>query len=131
VAYHRRNGILRSSRVTRYLSDYLADDDYRGLQNQLASNPDLGDLMPGSGGFRKLRWGDPRRAKGRRGGLRVIYYYFLADQQIWFMTLYDKDEAVDLTPREMKSLKSAIEAELHARRAERSVRERKPGRTRK
>jgi len=109
----------------------MADDDYRRLQNPLASNPDRGDVMPGSGGFRKLRWGDPRRGKGRRGGLRVIYYYFSAEQQIWFMTLYDEDEAVDLTPREMKALKSAIEAELQARQAERHVRERKPERTRK
>jgi hypothetical protein len=120
---------IEAPAFTRYLSDYLADDDYRRLQNQLASNPDLGDVMPGSGGFRKLRWGDPRRGKGRRGGLRVVYYYFLAEQQIWFMTLYDKDEAADLTPREMKSLKSAIEAELQARQAERRVRDRKRGRT--
>ena len=119
---------IEAPAFTRYLSDYLADDDYQRLQNQLASNPDLGDVMPGSGGFRKLRWRDPRRGKGRRGGLRVIYYYFLAEQQIWFMTLYDKDEAADLTPREMKSLKSAIEAELQARQAERRGRERKRGR---
>ena len=100
-------------------------------RTSLQANPDLGDVMPGSGGFRKLRWGDPRRGKGRRGGLRVIYYYFLAERQIWLMTLYDKDEAADLTPREMKALKSALEAELQARRVERSVRERKPARTRK
>jgi len=122
---------IEAPAFTRYLSDYLDDDDYSRLQNQLAANPDLGDVMPGSGGFRKLRWGDPRRGKGRRGGLRVIYYYFVAERQIWLMTLYDKDEAADLTPREMKSLKSAIEAELQARRAERSVRERKRGRIRK
>jgi hypothetical protein len=120
---------IEAPAFTRYLPDYLADDDYRRLQNQLASNPDLGDVMPGSGGFRKLRWGDPRRGKGRRGGLRVIYYYFLAEQQIWFMTLYDKNEAADLTPREMKSLKSAIEAEMQARQAGRNVRRRKRGRT--
>ncbi len=119
---------IEAPAFTRYLSDYLADDDYQRLQSRLASNPDLGDLMPGSGGFRKLRWRDPRRGEGRRAGLRVIYYYFLAEQQIWFMTLYDKDEAADLTPREMKSLKSAIEAELQARQAERRGRERKRGR---
>jgi hypothetical protein len=122
---------IEAPAFTRYPSDYLADDDYRRLQNQLASNRDLGDVIPGSGGFRKPRWGDPRRGKGRRGGLRGIYNYFVAEQQIWFMTLYDKDEAADLTPREMKALKSAIEAELQARQAERHVRERKPERTQK
>ncbi len=115
---------------TRYLSRYLTDDEYRRLQNHLAGNPDSGDVMPGSGGFRKLRWRDPRRGKGRRGGLRIIYYYFPAEQQIWLMTLYDKNEAADLTPKEMKALKNAIEAEVKAREAKRRVREGKLGRTR-
>ena len=72
---------IEAPAFTRYISEYLADDDYRRLQNQLANNPELGDLMPGTGGFRKLRWADPRRGKGRRGGLRIIYYYFLADSR--------------------------------------------------
>ena len=108
---------------TRHVPHYLADDGYRALQGELAANPDLGDLMPGTGGFRKLRWADPRRGKGRRGGLRVIYYYFPAEQQIWLMTLYDKDEAADLTPKEKRALKAAIEIELQARQTKRSARE--------
>jgi hypothetical protein len=75
----------------------------------------MGDLMPGTGGFRKLRWADARRGKGRRGGLRVIYYYFASERQIWFMTLYSKDEAVDLTATEKKALKIALENELAIR----------------
>jgi len=85
--------------------------------------------MPGTGGFRKLRWADPRRGKGRRGGLRIIYYYFSADQQIWLMTLYDKDEASDLTPKEKKALKIAIDAELHARQTARLASEKKSRRS--
>jgi len=100
---------------TRCLRDYLADEEYRRLQHLLAQHPELGDIMPGTGGFRKLRWADQRRGKGRRGGLRIIYYYFLAEQQIWLMTLYGKDEAADLTPSEKKSLREAIAAELSAR----------------
>lgn len=76
----------------------------------------MGDLMPGTGGFRKARWKDARRGKGKRGGLRVIYYYLTADRQIWFFTLYDKDEAADLTTEEKQLLKNAIQAELEARR---------------
>jgi len=49
----------------RYLSDYLDDDGYKELQAKLAANPELGDLMPGTGGFRKMRWPDERRGKGR------------------------------------------------------------------
>jgi hypothetical protein len=106
---------IEAPAFTRHVSEYMADDEYRELQDQLARNPELGNLMPGTGGFRKLRWADERRGKGRRGGLRIIYYYFSADQQIWLMTLYSKDEASDLTPNERKALKSAIEAELQSR----------------
>jgi mRNA-degrading endonuclease RelE of RelBE toxin-antitoxin system len=115
---------------TRYVAQYLADEEYRQLQNQLANNPELGAVMPGTGGFRKLRWADSKRGKGRRGGLRIIYYYFLADQQIWLMTLYDKDEASDLSPSVKKALKHAIETELRARQAGRNVRETKSRRGR-
>ncbi|MGA7383116.1 MAG: hypothetical protein WBX03_19855 [Terriglobales bacterium] len=83
---------------TRYLSRYLDDEQYRDLQDALANTPELGDLMPGTGGFRKLRWADSRRAKGRRGGLRIIYYWFDSHDQIWMITIYDKNEASDLTP---------------------------------
>lgn len=89
------------------------------------------NLMPGTRGFRKLRWADPKRGKGRRGGLRIIYYFFVTDQQIWLMTLYDKDEAADLTPKEKRMLKDAIETELRARQAKRHLRGTKSGRTRK
>ena len=106
---------IEAPAFTRKAFEYLGDDEYRALQTHLAANPDLGDRMPGTGGFRKLRWKDPRRSKGRRGGLRIIYYYFPAAQQIWLITLYGKDEAADLTPEEKKLLKRAIESELRAR----------------
>ena len=91
---------------TRHLPDYLNDEDYRELQARLGANPEFGDLMPGTGGFRKARWADARRGKGRRGGLRIIYYHFRSDHQIWLMTLYDKDEASDLTASEKKGAES-------------------------
>ena len=65
---------LEAPALTRYVSGYLTDDEYRELQNRLAAAPEHGAVIPGTGGFRKLRWADPRRGKGRRGGLRVIYY---------------------------------------------------------
>src|SRR5437764_12961326 len=117
---------LEAPAFTRYLSDYLTDDEYRERQNRLAAARELGDVMPGTGGFRKLRWGDPRRGKGRRGGLRVIYYYFPGEQQIWLMTLYDKDEASDLTPKEKQGWKSAMEAELRGRQGAKLAKQGKP-----
>ena len=76
---------IESPAFTRHLSDYLSDERYRALQKELASNPQAGDLMPGTGGFRKVRWADPRRGKGRRGGLRIIYYFFIRESQIWLI----------------------------------------------
>jgi len=105
---------------TRHLSTYLNDDDYRALQTRLGASPELGDLVPGTGGFRKMRWADKRRGKGGRGGLRIIYFYFPSDHQIWLMTLYDKSEASDLTAKEKKALNAAIESELQARAAKRA-----------
>jgi hypothetical protein len=106
---------IEAPAFTRHLSDYLNDNDYREIQTHLATNPELGDLMAGTGGFRKLRWADARRGKGHRGGLRVIYYHFKSDSQIWLVTLYDKNEASDLTPGEKKALKAAIEIEAERR----------------
>jgi len=102
---------------TRYVSRYLTDDEYRELQGRLASGPETGDMIAGTGGFRKLRWADPKRGKGQRGGLRVIYFYFPSERQIWLMTLYAKNEASDLTPKQKQALKSAIEDELRVRQA--------------
>jgi hypothetical protein len=59
-------------------------------------------VIPGTGGFRKLRWTDPRRGKGRRGGLRVIYYYFPGEQQIWLITLYDRTKLQTLRRKKGK-----------------------------
>lgn len=95
----------------RWLPNYLSDDEYRELQLHLVRDPEAGTLIPGTGGFRKLRWTDRRRGKGKRGGLRIVYYHFGADAQIWLMTLYDKDEAADLTATEKRALKTAIETE--------------------
>jgi hypothetical protein len=101
---------------THLLPGYLTDDEYRLLQRALLTRPDVGAVMPGTGGFRKMRWIDSRRGKGTRGGLRVIYYHFVEDAQIWLMTLYGKDEIDDLRPSEKSILKKAIDAERRARR---------------
>ena len=100
---------------TRNLSRYLNDEQYRRLQHTLADTPEMGDVIPGTGGFRKLRWADVRRGKGRRGGLRVIYYWFEGQDQLWLLTIYDKDEAVNLTPEQRNILKAAIASEKKAR----------------
>ncbi len=102
---------------TRFRDDYLDDDGFAKLQCYLASNPEAGDVVPGAGGIRKLRWKDARRGKGKRGGLRVIYTCFLSEQEIWLLTLFDKDEAADMTKDEKEQLRRALELERTARKA--------------
>jgi hypothetical protein len=99
----------------RYRSKYLDDDAFLALQNLLMKHPEAGDPIQGAGGLRKLRFADARRGKGKRGGLRVIYYWWAAGLQFWLFTLYDKDEMADLTPQQRKVLKAMVKAELDAR----------------
>ena len=113
----RRNALqfVEAPAFSRYREGYLDDEEFRELQEALAANPEEGDLIPGAGGIRKLRWRDSRRGKGKRGGLRIIYYCFLSDHEIWLLTLFDKDEASDLTKDEKAQLRRALEAERAAR----------------
>ncbi len=80
------------------------------------NNPEAGDVIKETGRLRKMRFADKRRGKGKRGGLRVIYYWWSVGGQFWLYTLYDKDEMDDLTPKQRKALKDMLKAELEARR---------------
>ncbi len=99
----------------RYRESYLDDDGFRQLQGSLMASPEAGDPIEGTGGLRKLRFGDIRRGKGKRGGLRVIYYYWTGGPEFWLFTLYDKDEMSDLTPKQRALLKERVKAELKSR----------------
>ena len=94
---------------------YLSDDEYRALQYTLLAQPDAGDVIKGTGGLRKIRFSDKRRGKGKRGGLRVIYYYWDTGGQFWMFAVYDKDEASDLSSDERKVLAQLLEREVKAR----------------
>lgn len=94
---------------------YLDEEAYRLLQEAMLENPVAGDLMPRTGGFRKLRWPDQRRGKGKRGGLRIIYYLLINNRQFWMFSIYDKDELENLTADQERQLRGAIQAELKKR----------------
>lgn len=82
----------------------------------MLKNPAAGEVIEGTGGLRKLRHADPRRGKGKRGGLRVINYWWDGGEQFWPFTLYDKDEMENLSTDQKKTLKAMLKAELEARR---------------
>jgi len=78
-------------------------------------SPEAGDVISGTGGLRKLRYADANRSKGKRGGLRIIYFWWEVRRQFWLFTLYDKDEMADLSPKERAALKLMLKQELEAR----------------
>ena len=96
----------------RIRKDYMDDAAYSALQQELMDNPEAGDVMQGTGGLRKLRQPDPRRGKGKRSGLRVIYYWWSGGDQFWLFAVFDKDQASDLTPDQRKALKQMLKSEL-------------------
>jgi len=95
--------------------DYIDEESYRQLQLELMDKPIAGAVIEGTGGLRKLRQADPSRGKGKRGGLRVIYYWWSGGDQFWLFTVYDKDQADDLTPGQRKVLKKLLKTELEIR----------------
>lgn len=99
----------------RYRSQYLSDEEYRELQLGLLANPEAGPVIQSTGGLRKLRHADLKRGKGKRGGLRIIYYHWEQGQQFWFFTLYNKGEVSDLTPVEKQALRNMLLTELESR----------------
>jgi hypothetical protein len=99
---------IESPLFERLVYDYLDDESYSALQMALSQWPEAGDLIPRSGGCRKLRWYLP--GKGKRGGLRVIYYVKLRDGRIWLLTIYSKG-ALDNIPAHL--LKAWKEEFIH------------------
>lgn len=73
----------------------------------VAHNPDAGDVMPGTGGVRKIRWA--RRGVGKRGGVRVVYYYHNESMPLFLLSLYSKSEKSDLRPKEKKAIRGLLE----------------------
>lgn len=100
---------IESPAFERYRPDYLSDEEYRAFQNILLEQPKSGDVIKGSGGIRKVRYSQKNRGKGKRGGIRVIYYWLDARHRFYLITLYNKGEMTDLSPNETKALKKLVE----------------------
>jgi mRNA-degrading endonuclease RelE of RelBE toxin-antitoxin system len=94
--------IIETPIFTRKIKDVLSDDEYRKLQWAVVINPEAGRVIPGSGGLRKLKWVIP--GKGKRGGLRVIYYWYTQEEKIYMLLPYKKSGQKDLTKEQLKIL---------------------------
>ena len=101
--------IIETSIFTRQVLALMDDDSYRRLQTVLVLRPDVGDVIPGSGGLRKMRWS--AKGHGKRGGVRAIYYWVVEQDRILMLLMYAKNVQEDLTAEQLKVLRRIIEEE--------------------
>lgn len=97
---------------TAQITALLSDHEYAELQGMLIVRPDAGDLIEDTGGLRKVRWGQRKRGKGKRGGIRVIYYWRASDALIYMLFAYSKEAQDDLSARQKKILAALVKKEL-------------------
>lgn len=101
--------IIETRIFTKRVLEMMEDEEYRLLQQALAIRPDWGAIIPGSGGLRKLRWSVP--GGGKRGGVRIIYYWAVKENIILLLFLFRKNEQDDLTPSQLQTLRKIVEEE--------------------
>ena len=99
--------IIETSIFTKHIKQLMTDDQYRELQEALVNRPDLGDIIRGSGGLRKMRW--KLEATGKSGGIRVIYYWVVDDNHIRMLYVYPKGKQENLTSEQLNTLKTIVE----------------------
>ena len=98
---------IETKLFTRLVGELLSDDEYALLQQALIADPEVGNVIPGSGGVRKMRWGVSGR--GKRSGLRVIYFLRTRQGQIWMLTLYPKNVAENIPANVLRQIKDEID----------------------
>ncbi len=101
--------IIETSVFTRQVQKLLNDNAYRDLQIALAERPDMGVVIVGSGGLRKVRWA--AQGRGKRGGVRVIYYWIVEQDRLLMLLMYPKSERDNLTREQVKMLRKIVEEE--------------------
>ena len=102
--------LVETSIFTRQIRALLTDEEYRELQTTLILRPRSGAIIWGSGGLRKVRWGG--RSHGRRGGIRVIYFWHAAADTIFMLFAYSKNDQDDLTPQQVAKLRRVVREDL-------------------
>ncbi|MDG5813450.1 type II toxin-antitoxin system RelE/ParE family toxin [Chitinispirillales bacterium ANBcel5] len=96
---------IETSVFTKAITSLVSDDTYKRLQDELALRPEAGAVIKGSGGLRKIRWYLNRT--GKRGGVRVIYYFDEPDR-IYMLFAYRKNQQEDLTPSQLRIVKQIV-----------------------
>jgi mRNA-degrading endonuclease RelE of RelBE toxin-antitoxin system len=100
---------VETAEFSEWVRSYLSDEALSELQKDLLENPEVGAVMPGCGGLRKIRAPDAKRGKGKRGGVRVIYLDLVDVYQIHLITIYGKDQKDDLSAADKKLYSRFVE----------------------
>lgn len=95
--------------------EYMDDRTYADFQQELMKNPEAGEVIQGTGGLRKIRFKDSNRGKGKRGGIRVMYYWWSGEREFLLFTVYGKGEVSDLTPKQKQQLAVRLKKEKEQR----------------
>jgi hypothetical protein len=103
---------VETSIFTKAIDELLSEDDQRELHARLLERPDLGVIVVGGGGIRKLRFGQPSLATGKRGGVRVLYYYQERMQIVYLLLAYTKSRQDGLSRLQLKILRELVKREL-------------------
>ncbi|OXJ21423.1 transcriptional regulator [Burkholderia sp. HI2714] len=98
--------IIETTEFQEFAADIWRDSEREEFINWIANNPLAGDVIPGTGGLRKVRWA--RAGMGKRGGARVIYYNLLDDGEIWLLIAYSKAKYDNLSTKLLNQLREAI-----------------------
>jgi mRNA-degrading endonuclease RelE of RelBE toxin-antitoxin system len=106
MPYNRKMVFIETSIFTKLLYGYLTEDEYIRLQGYMFKYPEAGDVVPGSGGVRKLRWSIA--GKGKRGGVRVIYFFKKRDNEIWLLTIYGKSQVENIPAHILRQIAEEI-----------------------
>lgn len=99
--------VVETPTFVRLSNDYWTDNDRTSFISFIAGNPEGGDVIPGSGGLRKIRWG--YGSHGKRGGVRVIYYNRLSHGEIWLLLIYGKSVRDDIPAHMLRRIKEEVE----------------------
>ena len=99
--------VIETPTFSRLSADYWTDDERDAFTFYIAANPEAGDVVPRSGGLRKVRWSYAGR--GKRGGVRVIYFNRLAEGEIWLLLIYGKSVREQISAHVLRQIREEIE----------------------
>ncbi len=109
MTYNKKRALvfIETKLFTQLVKEYLSDDEYRELQQYLMKNPEIGNIIRGGGGVRKVRWG--KEGKGKSGGVRTIYYWAKTRDQIYMLTMYSKSEKENIDKKTLAQISKELE----------------------